>query len=157
MHHLLYKFGKQSEVEFSTRTFRGKAAGKFSKYSRFVDNIIQVRIVIFAMIFNSLFPLVIAILEKVPNLDLLILQQVFLALLFLIAGLLYNRLRIIATLIAIAPLILTSIILMSQTGQNVIRPVSFQFGIFMFVSFGLVRHFQMKKIHKQLSKNEVDT
>ncbi len=98
--------GKKEELELRKMKFSGKAGGIAWKYSQTIDNLIMIRTLIFIMAILLLYPVLSNyFIHGVFSLDLLIERVIFCAVL-IIAGLLYNKYRIFAIILAAIPLVL---------------------------------------------------
>lgn len=148
--------GKKDEVDFEKVKFKGKLAGKSWKYSQSLDRIIAVRITIFAMTILVFYPIVSNyFFHDVFTMELFIERIVF-ALILLFAGLIFNKYRIAAILIATIPLILILLSYILIPGQFDYRKIGFTTAILLIVLSGIYQHFQLKNLKKELEETQLE-
>ena len=147
---------KSEEVNFEKKRFRGKLAGKAYKYSRHIDGLIRTRIIIFAMSVLVLYPVLANYLfHDLFDLYFLIERIVF-AVLLLIAGLLFNKVRVLSIIIAVIPLIIITTTYILIPGQFNFRVVAFMIAIILIILVGIYHNFQSKRIKRDLENTYVE-
>ncbi len=139
--------GKKEEVEYAERRFKGKLGATSWKYAQQIEALIRVRFMIFFMSLWILIPVLTSYLAYGFSMELLIERLIFSAVLF-IAGLLYNKFRIAAILLASLPLILIQVVRLMDGSAAV-----FNAAILIFILSGLYFQFQAKKLRKELDKS----
>lgn len=144
---------RPAEIELRQRKFRGKLAGKSWKYASHLDNLSRTRAIIFGMALLVFFPVLnrYFILGEfsVP----LLIQRAVFSVVLIVAGLLFNKLRIFAMVLAMLPLILIIAGYLFIPGQFDIRIIGFMGAILTFIGLGIYHHIKAEQLRKELEKN----
>jgi|GEM_PF-1655909 len=145
--------GKKEEIEFTKIKFSGKLGRKAWKYAQHIDKIIMVRAVIFILSILMFYRVLTNYLfHDFFSLDFFI-ERVIFGLVFIVAGLIYNKYRIAAIVIASLPIIL---ILTSSIMYDGFRGGAFNAAVLLIILSGIYYHFQAKKIRKELEQALVE-
>lgn len=142
--------GKKEELAFEKHTFRGKLAGKAWKYSKNIDGLIRTRAIIFLMALVVFYPLIGLYAVHGEVFTGLLAERLVYALLLILAGLLFNKFRILSIFLAALPLIAISLSYILIPGVFDSRKLGFTIAMLLFVFSGLYHHFQLKKLRREL-------
>ena len=147
---------RSTEIELEQQKFRGKLAGKSYQYSKHLDGLRRTRIIIFVMSLLVFFPVmnVYFIVGQFP-LGLFI-ERVIFSIVLILAGLLFNRLRIPALILAMIPIMIIIGSYLLVPGQFDVRIIGFMGAILVFVGLGIYHHLKSQKIGKELEKNTLE-
>jgi len=149
MHDQLSFLVRRDELEFKKRSFRGKQAGMLYKYSNHLDGLIRTRAIIFAMVVIVVVPAVLAMQEETA---VAILQErLVLSAIFLLAGLLFNKLRYLSIVIAALPLLLILVSYFFTPGAVGLRPFAFNGAVLALILSGIRHNYLAKKLRKELT------
>jgi len=142
--------GAKEELDFAKQKFRGKLAGKMARYRTSLESIIRVRFMIFIMALLVFSPIVTNyFLHDVFSKELFYERIVF-SVALLAAGLIYNKNRVIAIIIASIPILLIIYTYVFIPGNFDIKTVGFMMAILVFILRGLFHHFRLIKMKKEL-------
>ena len=142
--------GKKEELEFQKIKFSGKAAGTSWKYSQSVDGLIITRAVIFAMALLVFYPILSNYLfHDVFLADLLIERLVF-SFIFIIAGVLFNRYRVLSIVLATLPILLMLITHVFLVEHINIYSIGFVVAVLFLVLRGLHYNKRVKQLREEL-------
>lgn len=141
--------GKAEEIEFGEHKFRGKLAGKAWKYSQSLNGVIRTRALIFLMVISVFHPILTSYFHfDFFSMELLI-ERVIFSIIFLSAGFLFNKFRVISIVVSAIVLIL---ILMGYVISETFnfRSIGFLGAVLFFILLGLYQHFKLLRIKKEL-------
>jgi len=141
--------GKKEELEYAERRFEGKLGAKSWKYSQQIDKLAQIRFFIFLMSILVFFPVLTTYLAQGYHFPMeLFVERLIFSVVLVIGGLLFNKYRIAAILIASLPLILIQIAYVMNGSAAV-----FNAAFLIFILSGLYFQFQAKKLRKELDRS----
>lgn len=144
--------GKKDEIEFTKIKFSGKLGGKAFKYADHIEKIIMVRTLIFAMSILVFYPVIINYLfHDFFSVELFIERAIF-SLMLIVAGLIYNKYRIVSIIIAIIPIVLILLTMLMHIEEANMKSLAFYTAILLFIFSGIYYHLQAKKIRKELEQ-----
>ena len=146
---------KKEEAEFEQHEFNGKAAGKAWRYTQNLDGLIRTRVLIFAMAILIFYPVVTnLLLHGVFSIGQFA-ARFFYACLLTIGGMLFNRYRILAIILASVPILLAISHYLLFENYDAKR-IGALFGVlFLFLS-GIYHHYQLKKLRKELEASFIE-
>lgn len=142
--------GKKQELEFRKRKFSGKAAGKIYQYSDTVDSLIRTRAIILAMVLLALYPVVVYYFATGEFQGNFMMSRLIYSLFFLVAGLIFNKLRLLSVLIAAVPAALIIIENLFFLQPFSFYRTGFAIAIFGLILSGLFYNYKVIKLEKEL-------
>ena len=141
---------KKEETDLLDREFRGKLAGKSWKYEQQLDGLVRTRMVIFAMSLLVFHPILMNYLyHDFFSQDLLI-ERIAFSGLYLLAGALFNKFRILSIVIALIPSVLIFLTYLIIEGQFDIRKLGFTGAILLLILTGIYHHFKSTQLGDEL-------
>ncbi len=144
---------KPEELQLREIKFKGKLAGTAFKYSRRLDGLIMVRLCLFAMSVLVFYPVIINyIFHGVFTIDLFVERAIF-SVILLLAGLMFNKFRVVAILLGAIPLALILFMYLTVPGQFALSNFGFIGAVFLIVTSGLYHHFEANKLSDVLKSN----
>lgn len=144
--------GKKEELEFREKKFSGKSAGKAWKYAQALDVIIRTRAIIFLLPLVLFYPVIISLFFlDIFSFELFI-ERLVLSLFFIVAGLLYNKYRIVSIIIASFPLVLLIISYLFMSQRLPFYKLTFTVAILFLLLQGALKHLESLKIKKELDE-----
>lgn len=147
---------KYDEVAFEEKKFKGKLAGKAYKYAKHIDGLIRVRMAIFIMAILVLYPVLSHyVFYEIFDFNFLLERLIFSGILIAM-GLLFNKIRMIAIVIAVLPLLLILYTYLVIPGQLPIRTILFMLIIILFILSGIYHHLQLKKTRSELEATLIE-
>ncbi len=150
---MLDKLGKKEELEYREMKFTGKYAGKSWEHSQCIDGLIRTRAIIFIMVLLVFYPMVSNyIFHDYFSLEMFI-ERVVYSVLFLIAGMMFNKYRMLSTVIAMIPMIIILLTYLAIAGQFSIGKVGFSVAIIFILLSGVYYHYKGKRLRKELDQS----
>ena len=142
--------GKKEELEFRKIKFTGKDAGKSWQYAQSIDGLIITRAIVFAMAALVFYPILSNYLfHDVFTMDLLV-ERVIFSLMLIVGGVLFNRNRVIAIIIASVPIGLILLTYLFFQDQMHIYKIGFTAAVLFLVLRGLHYNKRSKKLKQEL-------
>jgi len=144
--------GKKEELEFLKQKFNGNVALKKHQYSNCIDEMVKIRLMLFVMSIIVFYPVVINyVVTKEFQLDFFIERLTF-AVLFFVAGLLFNKYRVLAIIMG---MIVIGLILFGNLFSQGLYLRSLVFNLFILgvLIGGLYYHYKLKGLKTDLMKN----
>ena len=145
--------GKEEEVAFEKNTFKGKLAAKSWKYSKNIDALIRIRILIFIMAVIVIIPaLTNHIIHDQFSLSVLIERFVF-SFMMVIAGLLFNKYRTASIILACIPVGIILYMYVFVFGIYDYKILGFNGAMLLFFLSGFYHDHQLKTLRKELEQH----
>lgn len=147
---------RPAEIELEQQKFRGKLAGTSYQYSKHLDNLRRTRVIIFVMSVLVFFPVMnIYFITGQFVLGLLIERAIF-SIMLIASGLLFNKLRIPALILAMIPIVIIIGGYLFVPGQFDIRIIGFMGAILVLIGSGVYHHIKVQKLGKELERNTLE-
>lgn len=135
-------------IDLKDYKFRGSMAGFEWKYEQAQDRLKKLRWMIFALVPYMFYPAVMAVATGKTIPQGYLFERIAFSVLFIIAGLVYARNRIMAIAIALVPMLL--IVLTYISRQFIVTSVGVNLGIAFLLASGIYFHNREKKLRKFL-------
>lgn len=148
--------GKAEEVDFEKQKFRGKLAGLAHKYSNAIDGLIRVRLVIFVMALLAFRPVLHNYLVHDFFSSEFLIERLICSVMFILAGLLFNKYRIVAITLAVLPMMLIVLTYVFHVYDGFIRTTLFNIAVLGFILAGFYFNHKVKTLRKKLDSSKVE-
>ena len=149
---MIKKLLKKEEHELLSGGFRGKWAGVLWKYEQNLDGLVRTRIILFIMSLLVFYPVWFHSVINDFYTDEIMLERVVFSMMYLTAGLLFNKFRILALIIGMIPSLLIFSIYINPSNFH-FRRMGFTAAIVILVASGFYHNFKVKQLAKQLEAN----
>ena len=144
--------GKKEELEFRKQKFRGKNAGKIFQYSNHVDGLIRTRVIILAMVLFVFYPVLRNYVGTGQFHSAFFFERLIFSAMFLIAGLLFNKFRILSIVLAALPALVIAATYLLIPGNFHLYKIAYSIAILLLILSGLYYNSKVKKLEKELNQ-----
>lgn len=142
----------RDELDFEQRKFRGKLAAKSYQYSRQLDGLVRTRLIMFFCVPLVLYRVLSNYLfHDFFDMSFFIERLVF-ATVIAVGALLFNKVRIVAIIIAAIPLAIISVVHLMQIDDSGIRIVGFMLATTIAVLVGIFHHQKSRSLRRYLER-----
>ena len=149
---MIKKLLKKEEYALLSGGFRGKWAGVLWKYEQNLDGLVRTRIILFIMSLLVFYPVWFHNVVNDFYSDDIMIERVIFSVMYLTAGLLFNKFRIVALIIGMIPSLLIFSIYANPANLH-FRRMGFTAAIVIVVASGFYHNFKVKQLAKQLEGN----
>ena len=143
--------GKKEELAFRETKFSGKNAGKIYQYSNHVDGLIRTRAIICAMAVLVFYPVVVLYFVTGQFSNAFFFERVVFSIVFIVAGVLFNKFRIPAILIASIPMLLMAATYLFNTMEIDVYRIAYSIAILVLILGGLYHNHKVNILEEELS------
>ncbi len=156
---------RKDEVGFiRNNEFRGKKAGLAWKYNNHLNGLARTRFIIFVMVIlilypaivNYLYPSAINSLHDIPDPKIMLYERGVYSIIFLLSGLIFNRFRIVAILLASVPLILAIITYVLLSDGFGFTNMLYLIAVLLIINVGFYNNYMIHKLREQLEHDFIE-